>query len=107
MHITLTSFVISVLGFEILMVNNLTDSIRFSLHLLGWFVLLFLVCFYGQKLIDESTGIAEDVYSTMWFNSPVAVQRDVMMVLMRSQKPLTLNAINMGVMSFATFLRVI
>lgn len=53
LHFTLTSFVISVLLFEILMVGNLTDSLRFAMHLLGWFVLLFLICYYGQLLIDE------------------------------------------------------
>lgn len=53
MHLTLTSFEISVLGFEVLMVNSRTDSLRFGMHLLGWLVLLFLICFYGQKLIDE------------------------------------------------------
>lgn len=53
MNISLTSMVISVLGFIILIVDNLTDSLRFTLHLLGWFAMLFLICFYGQKLIDE------------------------------------------------------
>lgn len=35
------------------MVDSLTDSFRFGMHLYGWLVLLFLVCFYGQNLIDE------------------------------------------------------
>lgn len=105
MHVTLTSVVISVLGFEILVVNNVTDSIRFTLHLLGWFVLLFLICFYGQRLIDQSTYIANGAYETLWYNCPVHVQKDIRMIIMRSQKPLTLNALNIGVMSFATFLK--
>lgn len=53
MHITLTSFEISVLGFEVLMVTSFTDSLRFGMHLLGWIILLFLICNYGQKMIDE------------------------------------------------------
>lgn len=53
MHITLTSFEISVLCFQVLIAKNLTESLRFGLHLLGWLVVLFLICFYGQKLIDE------------------------------------------------------
>lgn len=53
MHITLTSVEISILVFEVLMVTSATDSLRFGMHLLGWLVLLFLVCNYGQKMIDE------------------------------------------------------
>ncbi|XP_015836240.1 odorant receptor 49b [Tribolium castaneum] len=107
LHITLTSLVISALGFEILIVDNFNDSLRFTLHLLGWLVLLLLICYYGQLLIDESIAVAEDIYYVPWHLAPVDVQKDIYMILMRSQKPLTLNAANIGVMSFPTFLRVI
>ncbi|KAJ3652159.1 hypothetical protein Zmor_018148 [Zophobas morio] len=107
LHLTLTSLVISALGFEILIVDNFHDSLRFTLHLLGWLVLLLLICYYGQLLIDESIAIAEDIYYVPWDAASVDVRKDIYMMLMRSQKPLTLNAANMGVMSFPTFLGVI
>lgn len=53
LHLTLTSLVISALGFEIIIVHNFSDSLRFTLHLVGWLVLLLLICYYGQVLIDE------------------------------------------------------
>lgn len=52
-HITVTSFEISILCFEIIMVDSIMDSMRFAMHLFGWLVLLFLVCLFGQGLIDE------------------------------------------------------
>ncbi|KAJ3620078.1 hypothetical protein MTP99_004071 [Tenebrio molitor] len=107
LHLTLTSLVISALGFEIFIVDNFNDSLRFVLHLLGWLVLLLLICFYGQILIDESTAAAKDIYFVSWYRAPGDVQKDIRMILMRSQKALTLTAANMGVMSFPTFLRVI
>ncbi|GLV44631.1 Odorant receptor 67c [Carabus blaptoides fortunei] len=107
MHITLTSFEISVLGFEVLMVNSRTDSLRFGMHLLGWLVLLFIICSYGQKLIDESTGIGLDAYETNWFDNSVSVQKDLMLMILRSQKPLTLSAASLGVMSLETYLGVL
>ncbi|XP_068901819.1 odorant receptor 43a-like [Tenebrio molitor] len=106
LHLTLTSLVISALCFEILIVDNFFDSLRFSLHLLGWLILLLLICYYGQTLIDESVAVAEDIYSVPWYLAPVRVQRHIYIILMRTQKPLTLNAANMGIMAFATFLRV-
>ncbi|GLV31106.1 Odorant receptor 85b [Carabus blaptoides fortunei] len=107
MHITLTSFEISVLGFEVLMVNSRTDSLRFGMHLVGWLVLLFLICSYGQKLIDESTGIGLDAYETNWYDSSVSVQKDLLLMILRSQKPLTLSAASLGVMSLETYLGVL
>lgn len=53
LYMSLTSLVISVLGFEVLMIDNIIDSLRYSLQLFGWIVLLLLVCYYGQQLIDE------------------------------------------------------
>lgn len=53
MHLTLTSFVISILGFEILSVSSISDSFRFGLHMVGWISMLLLTCYYGQTLIDE------------------------------------------------------
>ncbi|RZC42341.1 odorant receptor 67c-like, partial [Asbolus verrucosus] len=97
LHLTLTSLVISALGFEILIVDNFNDSLRFTLHLLGWLVLLLLICYYGQILIDESVAVAEDIYFIPWHLAPVKIQKDIMMILMRSQKPLTLSAANIGV----------
>lgn len=53
MHLSVTSFAVSILGFEIIMVNSISDSLRFGLHLGGWIILLYLTCHYGQVLIDE------------------------------------------------------
>lgn len=53
LHITVTSFVISILGYQVLLTNNYTDSLRYGLHLGGWLSILFLVCYNGQNLIDE------------------------------------------------------
>ncbi|XP_049821534.1 odorant receptor 49b-like [Aethina tumida] len=107
LHLSLTSIVISVLGFEVLSVDNLMDSVRFCLHLLGWLVLLLLICYYGQKLADESLSLAEKIYSLSWFTRSTNAKLQMKMMIMRSQKPLTLSAAGMGVMTLPTFLRVL
>lgn len=53
LHLTLTSFVISILCYVVLIATNTLEMLRFFLHLLGWLGLLFLLCFFGQKLMDE------------------------------------------------------
>lgn len=43
----------SVLCFEVIMVDAFEDSVRFSLHLVGWLAILLSVCYNGQLMIDE------------------------------------------------------
>ncbi|KAK9753972.1 7tm Odorant receptor [Popillia japonica] len=98
LHFTLTSIVISLLGFEILMVSDNKESVMYALHLIGWLIMLYTICFYGQLLIGigDSIGIAEDAYCTPWYNSPVNIQKDIKLIMLRAQKPLTLKALNLG-----------
>nr|QXE93249.1 odorant receptor 23 [Eucryptorrhynchus brandti] len=106
-YITLTSLVLSVLCFEVIMVDAFEDSVRFTLHLLGWLVILFSVCYNGQLVIDESIAVADDIYSLDWFNFSVDTQRRIQTIIMRSQKPLVLDAASMGVISLPAFLKVL
>ncbi|XP_060523853.1 odorant receptor 4-like isoform X2 [Cylas formicarius] len=106
-YITLTSIVLSVLCFEIIMVEAFEDSVRFALHLVGWLIILLSVCYYGQQLIDRSQNIADDVYSIKWVNQTVEIQKRIHMIILRSQTPLTLSAAGMGVVSLPAFLKVL
>ncbi|XP_018570955.1 odorant receptor 49b-like [Anoplophora glabripennis] len=106
-HITWTSFIISVLGFEIIMDTNYSNSIRFSLHLGGWLGMLFLICFYGQILMDDSFAVSEALYEAEWYEKPPIVRKSLVLILLRSQRPLVLKAAGVNVMSLATFLGVL
>ncbi|XP_030758890.1 odorant receptor 67c-like [Sitophilus oryzae] len=106
-YITLTSLVLSVLCFEIIMVEAFEDSVRFSLHLVGWLVILLSVCYNGQLLIDESWEVANDIYSIPWFEFPVEMQQKVQMIILRSQKALSMSAAGMGIVSLQAFLKVL
>ncbi|XP_065157133.1 odorant receptor 67a-like [Atheta coriaria] len=103
MFIVVPSFAISLLGFVLLIVG-FTDRIRFGLHLLGWIAMLLLVNFGGQVLMDESIAVAETAYAIKWYEYKVSFQKDLFMVIMRSQKPQFLNASNIKNLSFNTFL---
>ncbi|KAJ8975933.1 hypothetical protein NQ317_014893, partial [Molorchus minor] len=105
-HITWTSFIISVLGIEIIMDDNVFNSFRFAMHLGGWLGMLFLICFYGQTLMDISTDISKAVYETEWYTKAPTIRKSLVLILLRSQKPLVLRAAGLKVMSLATFLGV-
>lgn len=52
LHISVTSFIISILGYQILFAESYINSLSYSLHLAGWLVLFFCVCYNGQNLIN-------------------------------------------------------
>lgn len=106
MHLTLTSLCVSVLGFEIIMVGSVGDAVRFGLHLVGWVVLLFVTCRCGQTLIDESADVGRVAFSTRWYDASPALRRNLVLIILRSQRPLTLTATSLGVMSLEVFLKV-
>ncbi|KAJ8941949.1 hypothetical protein NQ318_013285 [Aromia moschata] len=105
-HITWTSFIISVLGAEIIMETNYFNALRYTMHLGGWLGMLFLVCFYGQILMDHSADITTTVYDTKWYEKSPGIRRSLALILLRSQRPLMLRAGGINVMSLATFIRV-
>lgn len=61
--------------------------------------ILFLIFF-------KSLAIADAVYIFFWYKKPVQIQKYVILILLRSQRPLTLKACGVKVMSLATFLGV-
>ncbi|XP_068912467.1 odorant receptor 4-like [Tenebrio molitor] len=107
LHITWTSFIISILGFEITTTPDYLEAFRFVLHLSGWLGMLFIVCYYGQAIMDESSAISDAIYSFRWYEKESSMQKYVILILLRSQKALTLKACGLKVMSLATFLGVL
>lgn len=65
LHITWTGFVISILGFEITTTSDIIEAIRFIMHLAGWLIMLFIVCYYGQNLLDEVFAF-ENIYTNLY-----------------------------------------
>lgn len=117
--------------YVLLQYASIYECFRLLLHFMGWLVSLFLVCYSGQQLIDEvmlysycsffpgtrhriyvhmcilqSFSICDTIYDTNWPDADVSVQRYVLLILLRSQQPLTLSAGAFGTPSLAMFLNV-
>lgn len=48
----LTSFTVGVIGFQIIMVDNVVDLLRHLYHIAGWTTILLIVNIIGQQLIN-------------------------------------------------------
>ncbi|XP_076253461.1 odorant receptor 4-like isoform X2 [Rhynchophorus ferrugineus] len=105
-HISVTSLIFGVTLYLITKVETYADKSRYSLQLAGWIALLFITCYYGQRIITESVTIADAAYQSLWYNGPVSLQKNVKLMIMRGQRPLKLNVASIGVISLETFVGV-
>lgn len=55
-HVTITAVIISTIGFVVFYTENAMDSMRYAIHVGAFSGLFFVICVYGQKLIDEVTN---------------------------------------------------
>ncbi|XP_017778204.1 PREDICTED: putative odorant receptor 92a [Nicrophorus vespilloides] len=83
------------------------SSLRVLLHLMGWVITLMIVSVSGQRLLDESSSLPLCVYNLNWFQYPSKFRKDLILMIIRSQRPLALKTGDFGVMSFETFLAIL
>ncbi|XP_037292592.1 odorant receptor 4-like [Manduca sexta] len=67
-----------------------------------WFV-----CWYGQKLIDSSKGVAEAVYNSGWYRASMKIRRSLMIIFLRSQKGVYVTTYGFSVISLTTYSTII
>ncbi|XP_071051070.1 odorant receptor 4-like [Onthophagus taurus] len=94
---------ISIIGFNFI----IDPSIPTILNFFGWFLGLFFTCTVGQRLIDESTSIANEVYSTNWYEMDVSLQKTIQLIILRANRPLRHTAWLYGVSSHLTFTQIL
>lgn len=52
-HISITSMIFGLILFTILTLEDYADKLRYAAHLAGWLAMLFITCYYGQRVTDE------------------------------------------------------
>ncbi|EFA10776.1 odorant receptor 67c [Tribolium castaneum] len=58
----------------------------------GWFQSIGVLCIWGQRLLDTCLSVGIAVYSSRWYDMDVSFQKSVLMILIRSQKPILIYA---------------
>ncbi|XP_011698992.1 PREDICTED: odorant receptor Or2-like [Wasmannia auropunctata] len=79
---------ISFLGYQ--MVNDV-ENINFfkpAAFLNGVLINVFFENWQGQKIIDSSEQVFNSAYNTEWYNMPIATRKLLIMMMIRSKRPL-------------------
>ncbi|KAH0946202.1 hypothetical protein HN011_010168 [Eciton burchellii] len=99
---------LSILGFQV--IRNMEDISRMLKNVSYLNALLFntfFVNWQGQKMINSSEKVHKSVYNSKWYRMPTDQRKLLMMIMMRSKKPLRITAGKFIILSYVNFSAVI
>ncbi|CAG9568677.1 unnamed protein product [Danaus chrysippus] len=64
---------------------------------------IFLMCFFGDQMIDSSYNITQSVYNSNWYEADEDVKKSVLLILFRSQQPCKITAANFADLHLRSF----
>ncbi|XP_024884868.1 odorant receptor 63a-like isoform X1 [Temnothorax curvispinosus] len=104
----MTGAIISLVGVRIVYVlNQLEEVMRFGLVIIGMLMQLLILCYSGQKLMDESQNVFYRAYAAKWYKFSPRLKSLLIITLYRSFIPCGLTAGNIFSLSMATYATVV
>ncbi|KAL6260945.1 hypothetical protein P5V15_008473 [Pogonomyrmex californicus] len=107
MQIMITTIAISVTLLQVAKANLFAETARNAAFVLGQIIHLFIISLQGQKLMDYSTQIGDNIYSSSWYKMPVKSQRMLLFAMRRSLQPNFLSAGKIYIFSLKSFTTVV
>ncbi|XP_012231789.2 odorant receptor Or2-like isoform X1 [Linepithema humile] len=104
-HVGCSVLIMSCIGYQILTYSgNLSHLLHHISYLNGLIINVFFENWQGQKIIDSSEKVFDSPYNAEWYSMPIETRKLLVIIIMKSEKPLTLSAANkLIVMSYVTF----
>ncbi|XP_053997921.1 uncharacterized protein LOC128886783 [Hylaeus anthracinus] len=91
--IGLNMLCISVTAVQLVMyIDQPAEFLKIFIFLLGQKYHLFFISLPGQRMVDYSLGLAENLYSSNWYDTPVSVQKILYTMQIRCSIPCTFSA---------------
>ncbi|XP_025986249.1 odorant receptor 63a [Solenopsis invicta] len=104
----LNGITISLVGIRIAYVlDELQEMIRFGFIIIGMLTQLLIICYSGQKLMDESQNVFYQIYAVKWYKFSPRLKTLLIITLYRSIIPSGLTAANIVPLSMATYATVV
>nr|CUQ99414.1 Olfactory receptor 34 [Manduca sexta] len=76
-------------------------------YLLGMMMQVFLYCYQGDYLSEESSDIADAAYECPWYACPIPLRRSLLVIMARSRRVAILTAGGFSTLSLACFVSII
>ncbi|XP_025989635.2 odorant receptor 46a isoform X2 [Solenopsis invicta] len=88
--------------------KTVTDFIKLGIYTSCMFVQIFMYCWAGNEIILKSIGLSEAVYKMEWILLTISERKDLLMIMMRSTKPIKFTSsflVTLSLESYATILK--
>ncbi|KAL5284443.1 GPROR8.2 family protein [Megaselia abdita] len=93
------------IGFQITS-STPQDAIKFGLFLGAEITQLVAICYYGNKIVDSSTGVGDAMYYHNWYSADIRYRKMMIQIMQRSQRPASIRAPTFPPTSYETFMRI-
>ncbi|XP_011643798.2 LOW QUALITY PROTEIN: uncharacterized protein LOC105431362 [Pogonomyrmex barbatus] len=104
LHMTINVTLLSIVGFQVMAYpENINRMLPYGSYLSGLVLNTFFENWQGQKMIDCNEKVYNSAYKLEWYKMPIASQKLLIMIMLRSNKPLTITAGKVLVLSYVTF----
>ncbi|CAH2059315.1 unnamed protein product, partial [Iphiclides podalirius] len=97
-----SSVIICFCGFCCVFVEK-WNEINYKLFLSTAIVQIWLLCWYGQKLLDSSQGIFDAVYNSGWYNVPHNIKSSLIIIFYRAQKEVFVTTYGFSIISMRSY----
>ncbi|XP_039307271.1 odorant receptor 22c-like isoform X2 [Solenopsis invicta] len=101
--LTAIMIMLSLTIIQILTISDIEGAIRSIGISCATLCQLFVCCYMGQKITDESLSVYEKIYNSTWYNAVVSEQKILLMILIRRCHPLVITASKFYTMSLQNF----
>ncbi|XP_071574689.1 odorant receptor 67a-like [Temnothorax nylanderi] len=104
MQMTVNVSLLSIVGFQVITnTENINRLMPYGTYLSGLLLNTFFENWQGQNIIDCNEKVYDSAYKIEWYKMPIMSQKLLIMIMMRSRKPLTITAGKVLVLSYVTY----
>uniref|UniRef100_A0A6P7G4N4 Uncharacterized protein LOC114337614 isoform X1 n=1 Tax=Diabrotica virgifera virgifera TaxID=50390 RepID=A0A6P7G4N4_DIAVI len=77
------------------------------MHISGWLCSLTANCITGQQIINQTQCITKNIVCSKWYTADLRVKKDILFVLLNSQRSFRLSALPFGTLNMELLLLII
>ncbi|CAO1400259.1 unnamed protein product [Diamesa hyperborea] len=99
-----STMIICLVGFQASALNSISlPMVKFCLFLLTGLIQILLLCYYGEKLIESSSGVADGIYNADWTSATPEFRKSINLIILRAHKPQALTTFKFSKVSLSSF----
>nr|AXY83399.1 putative odorant receptor 54 [Conopomorpha sinensis] len=91
-QIVISSIVLCMAVYKISVTNEPVELITMIFYLICVLLELMMYCYPGDLLMNKSLAVSEAAYSGDWVNCDLRTRKMLLLMIMRSQRPMVINA---------------